>query len=326
MARLLFGRVDRRTALPGRRSRPGKADLLARGFTLIELLVVMAIIGLLVALLLPAVQMVREAARSVQCKNHLKQMGIALHNYHASINVFPPGYIAADASDPLNTAPGWGWASMLLPFLDQTVVFNRCNFDLAVEHPANTTAYRSGLSVFMCPTDTKAGAFDELDNAEAVLARELATNSYAACFGSGGDIDERPDLGNGLFFRNSRVCVRDVIDGTHSTLAIGERSAALTQTAWAGAVASGTARVTPGAPVYSHEAEEGAVQVLAFIGEHSLDNPACEPTDFFSLHQGGVHFLMTDGSVRLIKRTVDFEVLHALATRAGGEPLDGTQY
>jgi prepilin-type N-terminal cleavage/methylation domain-containing protein/prepilin-type processing-associated H-X9-DG protein len=295
-------------------------------FTLIELLVVMAIIGVLLALLLPAVQSAREAARKIQCTNNLRQIGLALHNYQASHSVFPPGYISTDPTNPENTWPGWGWAAMLLPELEQSDLFNRCNFDLSVDHAANTTAAQTRLAVFACPSDTRAGRFDVTDDSGATRASQYATNSYAAAFGSDGEVGTDPDLGNGMFFRNSRISLRDVTDGSNSTLCIGERVAALTQTPWAGAVPFGVARVTPGAPVFSDAVEEAPVQVLAHTGSHPLKDVESDPDDFFSLHSGGVNFLMGDGSVRFLKSTVHIDVLHALSTRGGLEPLSATDY
>src|SRR5215472_2908313 len=112
-----------------------------RGFTLIELLVVIAIIAVLIALLLPAVQSAREAARRVQCTNNLKQLGIALHNYHDTLGVFPPGYLSvADRITFDNVGPGWGWAARLLNQMEQNPLFNSINFPTGIELPANQTA------------------------------------------------------------------------------------------------------------------------------------------------------------------------------------------
>src|SRR5258708_31972905 len=112
------------------------------GFTLIELLVVIAIIAVLVSLLLPAVQQAREAARRSQCKNNLKQIGLALHNYHDSFSVFPPGYIAGSpfVDGETDTSPGWSWASMILPQLDQGPLSASINFSLPIQAPANANA------------------------------------------------------------------------------------------------------------------------------------------------------------------------------------------
>ena len=128
-----------------------------RGFTLIELLVVISIIGVLISLLLPAVQSAREAARRAQCVNNLKQIGVALFNYESSVGVFPPGYIDYQ-NNPNNTpdldmGSGWGWAAMSLPFLEQQPLYNAINFKLGITNASNSTAVVTSLNVFQCPSD-----------------------------------------------------------------------------------------------------------------------------------------------------------------------------
>ncbi len=157
-----------------------------RGFTLIELLVVIAIIAVLIALLLPAVQAAREAARRTQCVNNLKQMGLALHNYHDAFLVLPPGYIAASKfiDGETDTAPGWSWASMILPQLDQTPLYSSANFWLPVQAPANTTTTQTSLTAFLCPSDQIPGrTFAVTDGFNNTVAT-VAPSSYTDCTGS----------------------------------------------------------------------------------------------------------------------------------------------
>ena len=133
-----------------------------RAFTLIELLVVIAIIAVLIALLLPAVQTAREAARRAQCTNNLKQIGLALHNYHAAIGAFPPATCQMILKDVRQfDGPGWGWASFLLNQMEQTPVYNSINFVMGIEFPANSTASANStarltvLGTFLCPSDAQ---------------------------------------------------------------------------------------------------------------------------------------------------------------------------
>ena len=125
-----------------------------RAFTLVELLVVILIIGLVTALLLPAVQAAREAARRTQCNNHLKQIGLALQNYHDLAHTFPPGYISAFDSAGNDTGPGWGWAAFLLPEMEQTPTWQMLNFNLPIEHPVNAQGRVVSLPMLRCPSDT----------------------------------------------------------------------------------------------------------------------------------------------------------------------------
>jgi prepilin-type N-terminal cleavage/methylation domain-containing protein len=297
-----------------------------RGFTLIELLVVIAIIGVLIGLLLPAVQKVREAAKRTACQNNLKQIGLALHHYHNVYETLPAGYVYSEpkTGGPMSpvdypTAPGWGWAALLLPYVDQGPLARRINYPIALErHP---DVRLTQLQVFVCPSDLNTGVYMVRNALEENLV-EVATNSYAANFGTGGEMGEHPYDGDGLFFCNSKVAFRDITDGLSMTMAIGERACWLCRSPWAGAVSSGMVEIAENAPVWFRTKEEGPVQVLASIfNQIPLNSEYSTPYCFFSPHGNVVQFIFADGSVRPLSNLVPYSVLEALATRANGEVI-----
>jgi prepilin-type N-terminal cleavage/methylation domain-containing protein/prepilin-type processing-associated H-X9-DG protein len=308
-------------------------------FTLIELLVVIAIIAVLVALLLPAVQKARESARRCTCQNHLKQIGVALHNYVDVNTVFPPGYVSlVDRSNPDNEindlGSGWGWASMLLPHLEQRDLYNPINFDLNIEHAANITARTRQIEVFMCPSNTpNLGIWPVTDDTGINVICDVATSNYVGVFGRH-EVGEFLDTGEGMFFRNSRIGPRDVVDGLSQTLAVGERSSNLSPVTWTGRVPGGWSFATPkdrGGTVLSNPNPEPAfVMILGpagtVDGHRTPNHPQAHIEDFWSRHDGGAYFLLGDGSVRLISDHVETDLYRALTTRAGQEALDNTKF
>ena len=320
-------------------------------FTLVELLVVIAIVAILAALIGPVIQAAREAARKTGCRNNLRQLGTALHTYHNTHGSLPSGYIYDDAPAGPNAntnvraiipppqtrrfdapppvlvlqpnGPGWGWAALLLPFVEQKGLSDGIDFDLPVESPKNADIPPIPLWHLKCSSDTATGEFTILDELDAPVAKS-ATNSYAACFGSYGLLNTDPDSGNGLFQRNSRIRNSDIVDGLTHTIAVGERSALFAKSPWSGVMTGGTVRTTPGAPVYTAIVELAPAMVLARVGNRLLNSPYSEPYDFFSPHGSIVFFVFADGSVRGLTDSTDREVLHALATRANGEVIDGS--
>src|SRR5262249_20947469 len=159
-----------------------------QGFPLIELLVVIAIIGILISLLVPAVQKVREAAARVTCTNNLKQIGLALHSYHGDKKCFPPGYIDGN-TDPNSTpdndvGPGWGWAAFLLPYVEQTNVYNQINFSQPVGSGVNAQVSQLPLTIFQCPSDAYVDPqVLNVSNSNFSIIAQVAQANYVACNG-----------------------------------------------------------------------------------------------------------------------------------------------
>src|SRR5262249_48448491 len=199
-------------------------------FTLIELLVVIAIIAVLIGLLLPAVQKVREAASRLKCKNNLLQIGLALHNYHDRMNSFPPGYRSSVAADGSDQGPGWGWAAFLLADLEQGNWQSQITFTADIGAPANRAPRLAILKVFLCPSDNGPPTFTT-----ATRPVDVAFGNYVAMFGTP-EITDNPDAGNGVFYRNSQTRIADITDGTSNTLLVGERSSNLALSTWVGPV------------------------------------------------------------------------------------------
>jgi prepilin-type N-terminal cleavage/methylation domain-containing protein/prepilin-type processing-associated H-X9-DG protein len=288
------------TALRGRRG----------GFTLIELLVVIAVIGVLVGLLMPAVQSAREAARRVECVNHLKQLGLGLASYESAVGAFPPAYVGdpaavgsvAGVSYPdgnRNTVPGFAWGALLLPYIEQVPLHASFNFDLACWAPDNGTAARTRVAVFLCPSATggsDAFALRRYTNGDAQnpdsgppYAPEIAfahshyvTNAGVnqpwgrpPAFSADFDVPEPlPGLLahviNGPFYRNSRTRTASVTDGLSNTVFLGERTSRLADATWVGVVPFACVPPKPGWP---SNANSGGDLVGSHSGPDVHDHP-----------------------------------------------------
>ncbi|NOX57017.1 MAG: DUF1559 domain-containing protein [Planctomycetes bacterium] len=304
------------------------------GFTLIELLVVIAIIATLIALLLPAVQAAREAARKTQCRNRLKQIGLALHNYEDTHRVFPPGYIYQWTSQ--GNRCGFGWGTMILPFLEQGPFYDQFDFSRPIWHPAHQELVQRRLSVYLCPTDPiTEHVFVEMGTP---AVERYAASNYVANFGSP-DLDAAPDQSNGVFSRNSATRVRDVRDGLSNTLFIGERVNGVRSRSGTGhrpirnhGKGNLVYHTGTGGHVHFETIWAGAVRDLndptddhghmtLFQTGHTPNSPQTDDRDITAPHSGLALFLMGDGSVQGISTSIDFAVYQALGTRAGGEAV-----
>jgi hypothetical protein len=199
-----------------------------------------------------------------------------------------------------------------------------------VEHAKNAPPRVRELEHLICPSDPGKGVFTVLDELNAPMG-DVATNSYAGCFGAYDPngpnrnvlINTDPESGNGLFHRNSYIKDRDVTDGLTNTIAVGERAAYFAKGPWAGVMAGGTIRTTPGAPVYASTIELAPTMVLARAGKWPLNSRYSEPYDFFSPHGQIIHFLFADASVQTLSGSTNHAVFHAVATRQGEEALGG---
>ena len=298
-----------------------ESKLRRRGFTLIELLVSIAIIAVLIALLLPAVQQARDAARRSQCRNNLKQIGLAIHNYADLNRTLPSGYVSTYTSTGDDLGPGWGWGVMLLPQLDQGPAFQRISFSRPIEDTFNATVRVNTFPVFLCPSDDAqprwpARRYDPVTGTPLSPICEVGAANYVGMFGT-----SEPGVdGEGVFFRNSSVSFRDVSDGLSSTIFVGERSHRLGEATWVGSVTGALLAGDPSDGIGQRVPEHGSGMVLGHAGErHGPGDPRSDANQFYSRHSGGVHFLFGDGHVSFLNSSMDYRTYLALATRAGGE-------
>jgi prepilin-type N-terminal cleavage/methylation domain-containing protein/prepilin-type processing-associated H-X9-DG protein len=323
-------------------------------FTLIELLVVIAIIGVLIALLVPAVQKVREAAARTQCINNLKQIGIALHAYHDATKRLPAGYIDAN-TNPNSTpdkdlGPGWGWAAFLLPYIEQGNLYNQINFKVAVGVGVNAQPSQQLVAIYLCPSDGTQSLVPIYDSsfsqpiATVAHANYVACNGWEECFnGAGGNPAPGPGAdglsgnfggsGRGAFYRNSQTAFSSVTDGLSATIFAGERSGDHSPSTWTGAFPGGRCPAwmatqppapytPPPGPAYDN-ADFGEAFVLAHCNATHLpsaDFPMYDPDVFYSMHTPrGANFLFGDGSVHFLTSSINPTIYQNLSTIAGNE-------
>ena len=265
------------------------------GFTVIELLVVVSIVGILVALLLPAVQQAREAARRAQCQSRLKQLALSLHNYHEQHSTLPPGSIqVAQMFAPWS---GWGWCAMALPHLDQSPLYNQIDFETNTLVGANRSVSQTIIPYLFCPSDTSPPTI-EAQRRSSSGSETIAAGNYlgVACM---------LDSGRSVQFRN-------VTDGLSNTLMLGEMMYNLSMNSGRESTASWVGWAT-------FESEWVMDAVPHFSASHI--SPINQGT-FGSRHPGGAYFALGDGHVRFVSENIDLGVYDALGTRDGNEPVN----
>lgn len=291
------------------------------GFTLVELLVVIAIIGILVALLLPAIQAAREAARRAQCVNNLKQLALALHNYESSLKLYPPGRMGCDGACTPRNGPSTSGFVMMLPYLELTALYDECDLvGWSGNWPQAITNTRP--EAFVCPSSVMEPSYTDSGS------KQWATTSYALCAGHYGPsygISSRTKwLNSGMFLYRDSLAPRDVLDGTSNVVFVGE-------------VIDGHLQDTSSNNAYGRPI--GHLNRWATAGRHvdslrTTDNPVNTPPGqgvtfsnygapcngaFGSRHPGGANFAFVDGSVHFISENINLALYRLLGQRSSGE-------
>ncbi len=310
-----------------------------RGFTLVELLVVIAIIGILVALLLPAVQAAREAARRTQCNNNVKQIGLALHNYHDTYQRFPYGAIITGGNSCTSSGRRSSWTVAILPYLEQQNLYDRFDFGSEfvctnAEGPTATTAanrigWVTPLKAFQCPSFPKTSRDANHTNYYGVMGG--GPSSAASCTSSDSG---RAFYTNGVLYQNSNTAFYSMTDGSSNTFVVGETKYQIVRGArtdshwlgWASTNRGGGSAVTGN--LAAAQLQINICQCSGLTHDTTFASSGKPPPGglgqglhqrtFGSFHHGGCHFLCGDGSTHFVSETIDLTTYRNLAIRGDG--------
>ena len=283
-------------------------------FTLIELLVVIAIIGTLIALLLPAVQKVREAANRIKCANNLKQIGLALHLYYDSAQVFPQAYSTLKCFAPPPDDAHLDWLSLILPYIEQDNLYK-----------AGVDVYStSQVALYHCPSDPRVGGYTGTLGTFGVTDYLAVDGNDFYYYGP----NNIKDGNQGVIYRDSRTRMSDITDGTSNTVVVGERPPSPDMLlGWWTYAELDTTLSAHSIFLYYHTAGYGSsavCQTPALFSPGSLTNN-CDAHHFWSLHTGGANWVFADGSVHFISYAASL-IIPQLATRNGGEIIDSSSF
>jgi prepilin-type N-terminal cleavage/methylation domain-containing protein/prepilin-type processing-associated H-X9-DG protein len=295
-----------------------KSQRSPQGFTLVELLVVIAIIGMLIALLLPAVQAAREASRQVQCVNNLKQVGLAMHGYAtAHGNAFPPGRY--------NAPYAFGWAVFLLPYLEQSTLAQNFNMNANFYDPANQPVVQTPVAVFQCPSVPGTRIFEMLTSANQPFNPPAtgAASDYFACYGVFDASYGSSTQCQGIFQNNQVRRLAEIIDGTSNTILVFEQAGRPSQ--WCNGKRIPGFNQVNGSWWGAWAAYNGP-QIQGYDDSCTQSIGTCAVNcnngrGVYAFHPGGANVLMADGSVHLLQTSTSLNVLYALATLANGEVI-----
>ncbi len=310
-------------------------------FQLFDLAAVVAVGVLGLSVAMPVLARARSAARAASCSDNFKMMGLALHNYHSVFNQFPPGRIWADpkslAKDPKNSAVDWGVGVMMLPFLDESRLYNSVNFSLSWHTAANRTACGTKVAAYLCPEDVQTTRTARLEPTGQPTNIAFPLGSTAWVTLPGANRGPKPE---GIFFDNSTIGVRDIIDGTSNTVLASEQLIDQARRGGPGDDGDCVAAAVEPKAFSDHTGTRwvtGHPSSNYFNGRRTPNDsePDCfdgvSPTGIGSLnkvprsrHEKSVHVLLADGSVRIAQNGIDLRIWQALLTRSGQEPIDST--